>query len=123
LSPPSGQILFHLLVLQICWRKNIKDKKKNIVFLLIWDKDSYTGRCMLWPCIYVVQPKLVHFYQTSSLLSGPLPIVASASLKFLYSMSTSTTFKFLVSFPFLILPVHVLPLVYDPCPIILLHLF
>jgi hypothetical protein len=29
---------------------------------------------------------LVHLYHTSSLLPGPLPIVASASLRFLYSL-------------------------------------
>jgi hypothetical protein len=73
---------FCRLVLWFCWRKNIKDKK-NIAFLLVWDEDSYTGRFfVLFPCICVLQPKLVH----SSLLPGPLSIVASASLRLLYSL-------------------------------------
>jgi hypothetical protein len=48
-------------------------------------------------CTCVLEPTLVHLYQTSSLLPGPLPIVASVSLRLLYSfstVSTSTTFKF-----------------------------
>jgi hypothetical protein len=40
----------------------------------------------LLPCTYVLQPALVHLYQTSSLLPSSLPIVASASLKLLYSL-------------------------------------
>jgi hypothetical protein len=39
----------------------------------------------LFPCICVLQSKLVHLYQTSSLLPCPLPIVASASLQLVYS--------------------------------------
>jgi hypothetical protein len=67
--------------------KNIKDDKKTWHFLLVWDKDSYTERFLaLLPCICVLQPTLVHLYQTSSLLPGPLPIVASASLRLLYSL-------------------------------------
>jgi hypothetical protein len=53
--------------------------------LLVWDKDSYTERFLaLLPCIYVLQFKLVHLYQTSSLLPGHLPIVTSVSLRLLY---------------------------------------
>jgi hypothetical protein len=45
--------------------------------LLVWDKDSYTGRSLwLFPCIYVLQPKLIHVYQSSSLLLSHLPIWA-----------------------------------------------
>jgi hypothetical protein len=40
----------------------------------------------LLPCTSVLQPTLVHLYQTSSLLPGSLPIVASASLRLLYSL-------------------------------------
>jgi hypothetical protein len=42
--PPltSGQNLFCPLVLQFCWRENVRDNKKGIAFLLVWDKDSYT---------------------------------------------------------------------------------
>jgi hypothetical protein len=39
----SRQNLFCLL-LQFCWRENIRDNKKDIAFLLAWDKDSYTER-------------------------------------------------------------------------------
>jgi hypothetical protein len=38
----------------------------------------------LLPCTCVLQPKLVHLYQTSSLLPGHLPIVTSVSLRLLY---------------------------------------
>jgi hypothetical protein len=56
-----------------------------MVYLLIWDKDIYTGWFfVLFPCICVLEPTLVHLYQTSSLLPSPLPIVASASLRLLY---------------------------------------
>jgi hypothetical protein len=54
----------------------LRDNKKDIMFLLMWDKDRYTERFLL--C--VLQPTLVHLYQTSVLLPGPLPIVTSASL-------------------------------------------
>jgi hypothetical protein len=55
--------------------------------LLLWVKDSYTERFLaLLPCTCELQPTLVHLCQTSSLLPGPLPIVASASLRLLYSL-------------------------------------
>jgi hypothetical protein len=41
---------------------------------------------VLFPCICVLQPILVFLYQTSSLLPSPLPIVASDSLRPLYSL-------------------------------------
>jgi hypothetical protein len=69
--------------------------------LLVWDKGSYTERFLvLLPCICVLQSTLVHLYHTSLLLPSPLPIVASANLRLLYSLNTvsmSTTFKFQVS--------------------------
>jgi hypothetical protein len=37
-------------------------------------------------CICVLQTTLVHLCQTSSLLPSPLPTVASASLRLLYSL-------------------------------------
>jgi hypothetical protein len=54
LYPPtpitSRQNIFCLL-LQFCWRENIRDNQKNIAFLLVWDKDSYTERFLaLLPC-------------------------------------------------------------------------
>jgi hypothetical protein len=60
--------------------------KKNMAFLQLWEKGSYAAKfLMLFPCIYVLQPKLVHLYQSSSLIPCPLPIVASVRLRILYS--------------------------------------
>jgi hypothetical protein len=82
-----GLNLFSPLVLWFCWRENISENKKDTVFLLVWDKDVYTERFLaLLPCTCVLQPTLVHLYQTVSLLPGPLPIVTSASLRLLYSL-------------------------------------
>jgi hypothetical protein len=82
-SPTSRQNLF-CPVLWFYWRENIRDNKKGKSFLLVWDKDSYTERFLaLFPSTCILQPPLVHLYQTSSLLLGPLPIVASANLKLL----------------------------------------
>jgi hypothetical protein len=82
--PTSRKNLFHSL-LQFCWRENTRDNKKVIVFLLVWDKDSYTERFLvLFPCTCVLKSTLVHFYQTSSLLLGHFPIVASDNLRLLY---------------------------------------
>jgi hypothetical protein len=97
LRPPcpfaSRQNLFCPL-LQFCWRENIIDNKKDIAFLLAWDKDGYIERFLaLLPCICVLQPRLIHLYQTSSVLPGPLPIVASASLRLLYSLLYSEHIK------------------------------
>jgi hypothetical protein len=59
---------------------------RNIVFLLVSDKDSYTERFLqLLLCLCILQPILVYLYQTSSLLPSPLPTVAPASLRLLYS--------------------------------------
>jgi hypothetical protein len=67
-----------------------------MVFLLVWDKDSYTGIFfVLFPCTCVLQPTLVHLYQTSSLLPGHLPIMASASLRLLHLFLYSTFLHFL----------------------------
>jgi hypothetical protein len=100
--------LFHPLLLQLCWRENIRDNKKDISLFLVWDKDSYTERFLaLLPCICVLQPTLVCFYQTSSLLPGPFPTVASANLRLLYLLLNKehiNTFKF--RFPFLSLSVR-----------------
>jgi hypothetical protein len=46
LWPPSPIIANHP-TLQFCRRKNIKNEKKNNTFLLVWDKDSYTGGCFI----------------------------------------------------------------------------
>jgi hypothetical protein len=47
----------------------------------------------LLPCTCVLQPELVHCYQTSSLLPCHLPIVTSASLRLLYSLLYSGHIK------------------------------
>jgi hypothetical protein len=71
-------------LLQFCWRKDIRNNKKDTAFLLAWDKDRYTRRFLaLLPCTCVLQPKMVHLYQTSSLLPSHLPIVTSVSLRLL----------------------------------------
>jgi hypothetical protein len=60
------------------------------VFLLVWGKDSYIERFLvLLPCTCVLQSTLVHLCRTCSLLPGPLPIVASASLRLLYLLHYS----------------------------------
>jgi hypothetical protein len=73
-------------LLQFCWRENIRDNKKDSV-LLVWGKDSYTEKFLVFfPGTCVLQLTLVHLCQTFSLLPGPFPIVASASLRLLYSL-------------------------------------
>jgi hypothetical protein len=97
-TPPNfQQNLFCLLVLQLCWRENIRQQGRHSVFAS-WDKDSYTEKLLaLLPCTCVLKPTLVHLYQTSSLLPGHLPIVVPAGLRLLYLLAYSrhiTTFKF-----------------------------
>jgi hypothetical protein len=56
-------------VLQFCWRENIKDNKKYIAFLLVWDKDSYKkGFLVLLPCTCIttyIGSSLPHFFTIS----------------------------------------------------------
>jgi hypothetical protein len=53
--------------------KNIKDKMRSMRFLLVWDKDSYTGSFLVFfSCIYVLQPQLIYIFQSSSLVHFPL---------------------------------------------------
>jgi hypothetical protein len=55
-TPLSGQKLFCPL-LQFHLRENIRNNKKDIAFLLVWDKDSYTETFLaLLPCICELQP-------------------------------------------------------------------
>jgi hypothetical protein len=85
--PDSRKKLFCPIVLQFCWTENIGDNKKDISFFLVWDKHSYKERFLaLLQCTNVLQPTLVHLWQTSSLLSSPLPTVTSASLRLVYSL-------------------------------------
>jgi hypothetical protein len=54
-SPQPRKNLFHPSVLWFCRRKNIKDKMRNMKFLLIWDKCNYTGSLLvIFPCIYAL---------------------------------------------------------------------
>jgi hypothetical protein len=129
-SPPtpltSRQNLFCSL-LQLCWREDISNNKKDIEFLLVWDKDSYKERFLtLLPSKSVLQPKLIHLYLTSSLLPGHLPIVTSDILRLLYWLLNSGHIKHFQVLGFLLFPIPpvcVLHLACVPCPIILLHLF
>jgi hypothetical protein len=73
-----------------------------MAFLLVCDNDSFTGRfLMLFPCICVLQPKLVHLYQTFSLLPSPLTIVSYASLRLLYLFLCSKHINYVQVFGFL----------------------
>jgi hypothetical protein len=47
-TAPSLQILFHPLVLWFCRRKKTKGKKRNMPFLLVWDKENYTGNFFVY---------------------------------------------------------------------------
>jgi hypothetical protein len=114
--------LSHPPVLQFCRRKNIKDKKRSMTFLLVWDKESYKGSFLaMVPRIYALRPQLVHLYQTSPLPPSSLSMVASASLRFLYSFPDSEHINHIPGFG--VPPLRELPLACDPCPTILLHLF
>jgi hypothetical protein len=91
--------------------------------LLVWDKDSSTKIPSIASMHMCITTTLVHLYQTSSLLPGHVLIVASASFRLLYLLTYSVHISHIqVSFPFSVPPVYILPLVCDPCPI-LLHLF
>jgi hypothetical protein len=101
---PSRQNLFHPL-LQFCWRENIRYNKKDLAFLLVCEKHRDTERFLaLLPCTCVLQPTLVHLYQTSSLLPGPLPIVTSASLSLLYLPLYSEHINHIQVLSFLLFP-------------------
>jgi hypothetical protein len=59
---------------------------------------------MLFPYMYVLQPKLAHFFQTSSLFTSPLPTLASASLRLLYLLQYSEHINHIHIFGFFPLP-------------------
>jgi hypothetical protein len=103
-SPPTlGRTCSALLFSS--WRENIRDNKKAVEFLLVWDKDSYTERFLtLLPCTRVLEPMLVNLYQTSSLLPSPLPIVVSASLRLLYLLLYSEHINHIQVLDFLLFP-------------------
>jgi hypothetical protein len=61
-------------LLQFCWRENISNRK-DIAFLLDWDKESCTLRFLaLLPCTCVLQHELVNLYETSYLHPGHLSL-------------------------------------------------
>jgi hypothetical protein len=100
----SRQNLFAPLVLRFR-RENIRYNKKYTACLLVWGKDSYTERFLaLLPCTYVLQPTLVHLYQNHSLLPSSLTIVASASLRLLYSFLYSEYMNYIQVLYFLLFP-------------------
>jgi hypothetical protein len=67
---PSWQNMFYPLVLWFCWNEYIRHNKKDIAFLLLFNKDSYTETFLaLLPCTCILQPTLVHLCQNSLLLS------------------------------------------------------
>jgi hypothetical protein len=108
-TPSPCQNLFCPPILWFCGRKNIKDKMRNVAFLLVWDKDSYTGRFLvLFLCMYILQSQLVKLYQSSSLLPSPFPMVAPGNLRLLYSFPYSEHIKHIQVFVFL-------PLLYPSC--------
>jgi hypothetical protein len=75
------------------------------MFWLLCDKDSYTGRFLvLLTSICVLQHKLVHICQTSSPVPNPLPIVASARLRLLYSLLYSDHINHIQGFGFFPFP-------------------
>jgi hypothetical protein len=85
LNSASAHNVLHPLFSNFCCRENIRDRQKDIVFLLVWGNDTYIEKFLaLLPLTCVLQPTLVHLYQTSSLLPSPLSIGASASLRLLY---------------------------------------
>jgi hypothetical protein len=84
--PRSGQNLFCPL-LWFSWWENLRVNKKDIAFLLVWDKDSSTERFLEFlPCTCVLKSTLLHLYQICSLLLCPLPILVSVRLRLLYSL-------------------------------------
>jgi hypothetical protein len=73
-SPYTPQNIVSSPVIQFGKRKNTKNKIRNMMFLLIWNKDSYTGVFLvLFPCIYILQPQLIHLFSPfhSSLVRSP----------------------------------------------------
>jgi hypothetical protein len=106
--PPHTHILLdricsNLLFSDFVEEKKGRDNMKDIAFLLVWDNDRYTERFLaLLPCTCVLQP--TGLYYTSSLLPGPLPIVASASLRLLYLLFCSKHVNHIQLFGFLPFP-------------------
>jgi hypothetical protein len=101
----SGPNIIFPLILWLCWREIIRNNKKDMSFLLVWDKDSYTERLLvLLPCTSVFQPTLVCLYLFSLLLPGLLPIVASTNLRLLYLLLNKEHFNHTQMLGFLSFP-------------------
>jgi hypothetical protein len=97
----------------IMLKKN-KDHKKIMVFFLVWDEDSYTERflacfhaCVHYNSYWFISTRPPHYF----LVPFPqwsVPVYDCCICS--YTVGTSATFKFQVSFPFPIPPVLNLPL-------------
>jgi hypothetical protein len=67
-----------------------KKKKKNMTFLFVWDKVSYTGSFLVvFPCLHMLYPQLVYLLQLSTFYFSLCLMVVSASLRFLNSQSVT----------------------------------
>jgi hypothetical protein len=85
LHPPHLQAEPVLPSSPILLNSRHKQYKERHSIFASWVKDSYTERFLAFlPCTCVLQPKLIHLYQTSSLLPSHLPIVTSVILRLLY---------------------------------------
>jgi hypothetical protein len=111
LPPPRllGRTCSTLLFSNFVEEKTLEIIRKNLYFLeasifVVWDKHSYTERFLTVPWTGVLQPTLVHLYQTSSLLPSPLPIGASNSLRLLYSLLYSEHINHIQVLGFLLFP-------------------
>jgi hypothetical protein len=80
-----------------------RDNKRH-KFLLVWDKDSYTEIPVFASRQLCIATTLFRFCQTSSLLPGPLSIVASANLRLLYLLLYSEHINHIQVLGFLPLP-------------------
>jgi hypothetical protein len=79
LSPPTGASLpaWAGLVLPLfcnfCKRQKREDKMKNMTFLLVWDKSSYTGSfLMIVSCIYGFLFNSTNWFISSNFLNCTL---------------------------------------------------
>jgi hypothetical protein len=104
---PTQQLLSETCLpsyMWFCWRENISDNKKDIAFLIICEKDSYKERFLaLLQCTYFLQTTFVISTRPLFYFLVPLPIVAFARLRLLYSLLYSEHINHISSlgfFPF-----------------------
>jgi hypothetical protein len=78
---------------------------KNMTFLLIWDKGSYTGSFLvIFPCMYVLLHQLFYLFYFSSFYLSPFLMVVSDSLRILYSFLYREYINHIHLLSFLLLP-------------------